>query len=137
MLFIVSLFAAPIGFANADAHAATPAASTATCRSQSESEWRPASYEVRVRAYGAVRTREVASVRVLGRCVVKNAPEGAQPVLYVPFGSQLDNSDDQDVAAARAESKVQFGQPSALGLGPSDLHDLLACVTQLERPPRV
>jgi hypothetical protein len=135
MLFIVSLFAAPIGFANA--HADTAATTAATCRSQSESQWQPATHEVRVRAYGAVRAREVASVRVLGRCVVKNAPEGAQPVLYVPFGSQLDNSDDQDVAAARAESKGEFGQPAALGLGPADLHDLRASVTQLERPPRV
>lgn len=135
MLFIVSLFAAPIGFAHSDAQLQSAQPVTTACHS--DSEWRPASYEISVRAYGATRTREVASVRVLGRCVVKNAPEGAHPVLYVPFGSQLDNSDDQDVAAPRAESKTQYGQPAVLGLGPADLHDLLASVTQLERPPRV
>jgi hypothetical protein len=139
MLFIASFFGTPVDVADTHAQVNTDACHSSSPAHEplSRFAWQPASYEVSVHAYGAVRTREVATVRVIGRCVVKNAPENAQPVLYVPFGSQLDNSDDEDLAAAHSETTAQFGRPAALGPGPADLHALIASVTQLERPPRV
>jgi hypothetical protein len=134
-LFVASFFTTPVDVARVSpdschdiAFATDNAVATVT----------PAWNEVRVHTFGAMHTREAPSVRVLGRCVVKNGPENenAQPVLYV-FGSQLDSPDDQDLTEARPETTRQFGLPSAHGVGPTDLPALLASVIQLERPPRV
>lgn len=143
MLFIASFFATPVGVAQAHADSSCQSialavhANAAHAADNSDNTWLPVSHEVRVRAYGSLRARDVASVRVLGRCVVKAAPENAQPVLYVPFASQLDNSDDEDLASARPEIKPQFGLTAALGIGPANLVAPCASVGQLERPPRV
>ena len=136
MLLIASFFATPVDVAHVSpdschdiAFATDNAVTLATAAT-------PASNEVRVHAFGVMRTHELPSVRVLGRCVVKNGPENAQPVLYV-FGSPLDSPDDQDLAEARPEAQRLYGVPTAHGVGPADLPALLASVTQLERPPRV
>lgn len=137
MLLIASLFASPIGVGHAQPDACACQSQTHDRSATHEVVWVPANAEVRVHGYASLRARDVSSVRVLGRCVVKNAPEDAQPVLYVPFGSPLDNPDDQDLADTRTETRAQFGQPEARGVGPADLHALHALVIQLDRPPRV
>lgn len=139
VLFIASFFATPIGVAHAPM-------STDLCHGGNlvmqvaqpayASAWQPVSSEVTVRAYAPVQRREVALMRVLGRCVVKNAPEDAHRVLYVLFGSDLDNSDNQDAAAVCTVIKRSFAHPAVLTLGRADLPALLASETLLERPPR-
>ena len=137
MLFIASFFATAIGVEHQQTSVACQSIATASHAADESNAWVAASSEVSVRAYGSLRAREVPSLRVLGRCVVKAAPENAQPVLYVPFASPLDDSDDEDLASAWAEAKPPFGQPAAPGVSPEARDALRVSVGQLERPPRV
>jgi hypothetical protein len=144
MLFIASLLvmATPLGVGHAQTeHLDVACQSIATAASHAadanNNAWLPASSEVSLRAYGSLRAREIAPVRVLGHCIVKAAPENAQPVLYVPFASQLDDSDDEDLASTSTEAETTFGHPAKPAVGPAALVALRASVGQLERPPRV
>jgi hypothetical protein len=133
MLFIASLFAAPVGVAD-----------TAACQRapyehhrQTERAWEAAPDVSNVVTFGAFRTREVASLRVLGRCVLKAAPGDSQPVLFGSFTAQVDDSDDEVLARTRAEARAPVAYPVAVGAGRTAGHLPRAPLTQLERPPRV
>ena len=102
-----------------------------------ERTWAPAPHQHSVRVYAAFRTRDVAPLRVLGRCVVKPAPDHQQPVLFGSFAAQVDDSDDQNLASVWAVATAPFPFPSAVGAGPTEMYVLRAPRTQLERPPRV
>ena len=90
-----------------------------------------------VHVYASFRTRDVAPLRVLGRCVVKPAPEHQQPVLFGSFTGAVDDSDDENLASERSESQAPFRVHAVVGVRPTAMYVLRAPRTQLERPPRV
>jgi len=143
LLFIASLFApssgaAEVALCQSNAHQAD-IASIAQLEpgERIERTWARAPHQHGVRVYSAFRTRDVAPLRVLGRCVVKPAPENQQPVLFGSFAGQIDDSDDENLANERVGSRAPFPFPLAVGAGPTDMYVLRAPRTQLERPPRV
>jgi hypothetical protein len=133
MLLIASLFAAPLGGADSAACQGVDSGHT----TQSELSWAPEHREITVRALGASRMRQVSSLRVLGRCVVRAAPENPQRVLFGLLGAQTDDPDDEDLASTRAEARPPFARPTPVGIRPTDVYVLRAPLTQLDRPPRV
>lgn len=133
MLLIASLFAAPVSGADLAVCQGVPSQVEAQHR---ESAWVPL-HEISVRTFGSVRVREGATVRILGRCVVKAAPENPRPVLFGSFAVQIDDPDDENLASTRAEARAPFARPAAVGAGPTDMYVLRAPLSQLERPPRV
>jgi hypothetical protein len=154
MMLLASLFAAPVGGAEDAAvcqampshstHAAHAAHATHATHAIHaihvegvSAEWRPERQEIRVQSLGSVRTVGVASVRVLGRCVVKAAPKNAQPVLFGSFAAQIDDPDDENLASTRAEARAPYPGPAAVGAGPTEMYVLRTPLTLLERPPRV
>lgn len=134
LLLFASLLAAPIG-ASADL-AVCQSVPTQMQVDHRDHAWAPVLHEISVRTFGSVRMREVPTVRVLGRCVVKTAPENPRPVLFGSFAAQIDDSDDENLASRRVEARAPFARPTAVGAGPTEIYVLRAPIAQLERPPR-
>lgn len=135
LLLLVSLLAAPVR--GAVDPAVCHGVPTQAHVEHGEHAWAPVLHEISVRTFGAVRMREVPAVRVLGRCVVKTAPENPRPVLFGSFTAQIDDPDDEDLAGMRADPGAQFARPTAVGARPTDMYVLRAPLGPLERPPRV
>lgn len=139
LLLFASLFAAAPSETGV---AQCPSAAEQTAQLQPsahiEHMWTPTTpFQQNVRVYAAFLGRDVAPLRVLGRCALKAAPEHQQPVLFGPLSAQLDDRDDQNLGADKAESGVLFAFPTTDGAGPTEMYVLSAPRTQLERPPRV
>lgn len=134
LLFIISLFAASHGVTHV---AVCQSAPGITQVEHIERGWAPMPHPNCVHVYTAFRARDAAPLRVLGRCVLKPAPEDQQPVLFGSFALQVDQPDDENFASARAETKAPFARPAAVGARPTAMYVLRAPRTQLERPPRV
>ena len=132
MLLIASLLAAPMSAADSAVCEAVPSHAQAQ---HFEGAWAPL-HEITVRTFGSLRMREGATVRVLGRCVVKAAPENPRPVLFGSFAVQIDDPDDENLASTRAEAKAPLARSASVGAGPKDMYVLRAPRSQLERPPR-
>ena len=105
-------------------------------RGHIERAWARTPHQHSVRVYASFRKRDVAPLRVLGRCVVKAAPEHQQPVLFGSFAAQVDDSDDENLTATWAATKAPFPFPSAVGARTTERYVLRAPRTQLDRPPR-
>ena len=133
MLLIASLFAAPVSGADSAVCQGVPSQAQVQ---HLDGAWAPL-HEISVRTFGSLRTRKVATVRVMGRCVVKAAPENPRPVLFGSFAVQIDDPDDENLASTRAEAKAPFARPAVLGAGPKEMYVLRAPRSQLDRPPRV
>jgi hypothetical protein len=133
MLLIASLLAAPVSDANSAVCQGVPSQAQIE---QGMLDW-AAPAEISVRTFGSWRTREVATVRVLGRCVLKAAPENPQPVLFGSFAAQIDDPDDENLTSTRAEARAPYARPAAVGAEPTQLYVPRAPRSQLERPPRV
>jgi hypothetical protein len=137
LLLIASLFASPVCLANANANAnACQSVPSRAYVEHSERAWAQGSDESNVKTFGALRTRDTASLRVLGRCVVKPAPENSRPVLFGSFTAQIDDPDDEVLARTRAETDARFAHPASIGPRPTEMYVPRAAPTQLERPPR-
>lgn len=140
LLFIASLFAPTNGAADVEL-CQTVSSHEVTAEfvplGHIERTWSRTPHRHSVSVSTGFRIRDVAPLRVLGRCVVKPAPEHQQPVLFGSFAAQVDDSDDQNLAGAWAATAAPFPFPSAVGAGPTEMYLLRAPRTQLERPPRV
>jgi hypothetical protein len=132
MLLIASLLAAPMSRADSAVCEGVQGHAQAE---HIEGAWEPRP-EISVRAFGSLRTREVATVRVLGRCVVKAAPENPRPVLFGSFAVQIDDPDDENLAGTKAEAMAPLARSASVGAGPKGMYVLRAPRSQLERPPR-
>jgi hypothetical protein len=146
LLFIASLFAPTNGGADVELCQTAPSDVIAAVTSDIarldrpehiERTWARPPHQYSVRVYAGFRARDTAPLRVLGRCVVKPAPEHQQPVLFGSFAVQVDDSDDQNLAGAWAAATVPFPVASAVGARATEMYVIRAPRTQLERPPRV
>jgi hypothetical protein len=143
LLFIASLFAPSNGVADVALCQSVPTVAHVEQLNHldyvvhTEREWARAPHQHGVRVYTAFRTRDVTPLRVLGRCVVKPAPEHQQPVLFGSFAPAVDDSDDENLANERDQTKVPFPHRAVVGVRPTEMYVLRAPRTQLERPPRV
>jgi hypothetical protein len=137
LLLIASLFAAPLGAADAVAVCQSVPSVSQFAADDVEHESARTPHEHSVRVYAAFRTRDRTPLRVLGRCVVKPAPEHQQPVLFGSFTVQVDDYDDHNLASARAHTRAPFPRHAGIGVAPAEMYVLRAPRTQLERPPRV
>jgi hypothetical protein len=140
LLLIASLFAQSNGAADVALCQSEQGAENAAQLQQPDHtvrEWARLPHQRGVRVYAAFRARDVAPLRVLGRCVVKPAPEHQQPVLFGSFATSVDDSDDENLASEHSETNAPFPFPAVVGVRPTAMYVLRAPRTQLERPPRV
>lgn len=139
VLLLASLFASPVGGADG---ACQPTASETCVSSEAFPQqgglvWSPSSHRRGVRVYDVLRVRGGAPLRVVGRFAFKTGPEEPAPEFIGWSSPQFDQSNRDHVVDARAEEKPAFPRAVAVGLLPTEVYDLRAPVTALERPPRV
>lgn len=135
LMFIASLFATP-GSAT-DVAAVCQTVPSLAHAVHIEREWARSPHQHGVRVYAAIRTRDVAPLRVLGRCVLKPAPEHQERLLFGSVALQIDDQDDDRLASGHNDSEGPFPDPAVVGARRTEMYVMRAPRTQLERPPRV